>query len=138
MIKVCFKCHEPKDIDEFYKHPMMADGRLGKCKECAKADVRSHRRQNDSVREYDRQRYKNSVERQIAVRLTTDRWREENPEAVKAQGVLAYAIKLGKIVPQPCVVCGAKQVHGHHEDYNKPLDVIWYCAQHHIKHHLAK
>jgi len=36
--KVCFKCKKEKTIDNFYKHPKMTDGFLGKCKECTKKD----------------------------------------------------------------------------------------------------
>jgi hypothetical protein len=40
--KICFKCNTEKSIDSFYKHPKMADGRLNKCKDCNKKDVRDN------------------------------------------------------------------------------------------------
>ena len=47
------------------------------------------------------------------------------------------AIKSGKLVPQPCKVCGCVDVEAHHPDYSKPIDVVWLCAEHHREIHRA-
>ena len=39
--KKCFKCGVTKDISMFYRHPAMRDGRLNKCIECTKNDVKT-------------------------------------------------------------------------------------------------
>lgn len=40
---VCFKCKREKCLSEFYKHPQMANGHLGKCKDCTRKDAKERR-----------------------------------------------------------------------------------------------
>jgi hypothetical protein len=68
---------------------------------------------------------------------TTKKYEVENPEKIKAQRIVRNATKTGKLIrPIHCEVCNCEaKVHGHHEDYKKPLEVIWMCAKCHLYHH---
>lgn len=133
--KRCFKCNVEKPLSLFYKHKGMADGHLNKCKDCAKTDVRLHRRDNESVREYDRKRYKENPDRKKYTESVARKWAEKHPKRKKAQWTLNNAVRDRRIKKEPCVGCGAEKVQAHHHDYNKPLSVTWLCARcHHIFH----
>lgn len=45
------------------------------------------------------------------------------------------AVARGLLTPTPCQHCGASKVEGHHEDYSKPLMVVWLCRPCHARHH---
>ena len=57
------------------------------------------------------------------------------PEKVNARKLLRYAIRLGLLKQRPCAICGSVKSQGHHEDYSKPLEVIWLCQLHHSEKH---
>lgn len=53
-----------------------------------------------------------------------------------ARQMVRQAIRYGELVRQPCEVCGAENnVEAHHDDYRKPLEVIWLCIKHHDARH---
>lgn len=133
-MKTCFKCQQSKPETEFYKHAAMADGRLGKCIDCTKADVTKHRQENwERVRAYDRLRA--SQPHRVATRLRVGgEYAEKYPARIKANRALRNAVQAGRITRQPCWVCGEKAV-AHHPDYDRPLDVVWLCQPHHKQAH---
>jgi hypothetical protein len=45
------------------------------------------------------------------------------------------AIREGALTRKTCEVCGDPKSEGHHEDYSKPLDVVWLCRWHHTLAH---
>lgn len=51
--------------------------------------------------------------------------------------VIAKAIKDGLITrPKKCSQCGhTGKINGHHEDYDKPLELVWLCNRCHIRLH---
>lgn len=133
--KECFKCKTVKPLDEFYKHAMMADGHVNKCKLCNKKDVTDNRNNNlERFREYDRVRGKNA-DRIKATTEITRAWREEDKRRSKAHSAVARAIKLGLLIREICMRCAEPKTVGHHEDYDKPLEVMWLCQPCHKKRH---
>ena len=54
----------------------------------------------------------------------------KHPGRLKAKNKIAYYVFHGRIQkPDRCSSCGRiGTVHGHHNDYSKPLEVEWLCA----------
>jgi hypothetical protein len=135
MEKQCFKCGDVKPLDAFYKHPMMPDGHLNKCAECTKSDARANRAARiEYYRAYDRMRAKepHRVKERVERAKAHPRPRPE-PDPVKraARIALGNAVRDGLVKKPPeCEVCAVcdDSLHGHHEDYSKPLEVIWVCT----------
>lgn len=121
--KVCFKCKVEKKLTEFYVHPAMGDGRLNKCKECARKDVRANYEANtERYRAYDRARG----------------YRAGDPTKVAARNAVNHALETGALVKGDCEVgvdCHGR-IEGHHDDYSKPLKVRWLCKKHHAQEHM--
>ena len=133
--KTCFKCKTVKLLDEFYKHSAMADGHLNKCKECNKKDALEHRFKNiEKVREYDKRRAKLPERVKLALRVNQE-WRAADKRRSQCHNAVARAIRNNELSPMPCVRCGELKSLAHHEDYNKPLDVMWLCQPCHKQRH---
>ena len=63
---------------------------------------------------------------------------ELSPEQRKKANARTYANqykKRGVIEKQPCCVCGSLESEMHHDDYDKPTQVRWYCREHHLEMH---
>lgn len=149
--KVCFKCDRRLPLTDFYKHPQMGDGHLNKCKECTKRDVSENYRGNlDHYKAYERSRLHDpkrvSARREHGKRLWREqpdkirghrsRWAAKNGHKRAAQITMGNAIRDGKLKRQPCERCGSLRAQGHHEDYSKPLEVMWLCPKHHGERHM--
>lgn len=55
-----------------------------------------------------------------------------------ARSYLNVYMKRGYIFKQSCSICGSEKSEAHHEDYNKPLEVIWFCRSCHLDFHKQK
>ena len=146
--KECFKCKMILPLTEFYPHKQMGDGHLNKCKSCAKKDSHSRflKKLKDPewlLKERERQRKKESRRRSegfckkyLKRPEYLKRYRLNNPLKYKAHVSVRRALVKGDLIRGNCVICNNELTQAHHEDYNKPLEVIWYCAKHHSERHI--
>lgn len=150
-MKLCRECEVVKLTTEFYRQPKAADGLMYICKGCHKARVIHRSRTNPAVQAYDRERAKRPavkarIERNAAKWIKTHPEkanidRKRNPEKAKARIAVGNALRSDqgrtpKLFKGPCEVCGTtEKITAHHDDYARPLDVRWLCAQHHADLH---
>lgn len=149
-MKKCSKCKVEKDSSEFYRCRRNKDGRQGRCIECDRKRVNEWRKKNkERIYDYNR-KYRTDhpdavikwKERRNIRDANTKPWvdyRRNNPEKYKAKRKVYYALRKGIMTKRPCQICGSiNNIHAHHEDYSKPLSVIWLCPQHHKDIHRGK
>jgi len=120
--KKCRRCREVKPLTGFpklYGEEKGIGGRKSYCSKCKRSTLAS---------KASRKKYKKTdVER----------------KKIKVRKTLRRAVKANKI-PKPtiCSICNEsfpkEKIHGHHEDYSKPLDVIWCCQACHMEIHNEK
>lgn len=130
----CRVCDEIKPCEDFYPRQVRKCGTVGECKDCTRARVKRRAQTNPMVQEYDRQRAKTPKRAALRAKIGK-RWREENAVAYAAQTAVGNAIRDGRLKRDPCLFCGAGEVHAHHRDYTKPLEVIWLCPKCHHRLH---
>ena len=117
-MKICSTCKKKKSISSFSF--FFAFGKFYQrsyCVECFRAYSRGWKKRNRKKQyEYSR------------------RWIKKNKKKHLAHSRIAEAIKSGKLKRQPCQICG-KKAHAHHDNYNEPLKVKWFCNFHHKQIH---
>ena len=146
-MKACRECCVVKSLGDFYRHPQMGDGYLNKCKVCVRLRIDRWRAENlEHVQEYDRQRgrqphRKRKVKERAPIyrerkAIYLKRYNDSNKDKSRARSITRKAVQSGLLKVAPCLRCGfAFGVHGHHEDYSKPLDVTWLCVPCHGERH---
>jgi hypothetical protein len=148
MKKHCRQCDTDVRRADYYRHPKSADGLMAICKACHKGNVRdNYLRNREHFREYERGRanlphrieareaYARTPEGRAAQARSTKAWASRNSVKRKAQIACGNAIRDGRLIRQPCDVCGEVKAQAHHDDYGKPLDVRWLCTKHHAEWH---
>lgn len=126
-MKVCSTCKIKKRPSDFYRNKNTKDGLQSNCKECANISaLKSHRKNKDKWQLHYRE-----TRREYRSEYKT---REVPMYKRKTRAQVYKAVRSGKLVRKPCH-CGNVQVEGHHNDYSKPLKVVWLCRSHHLERH---
>jgi len=137
MLYKCGVCNKFKEYDDFPKDKRTLLGITYDCKKC-RVIFSLANRDKDKARDYNR--------------INACKLRSENPEKYRererkrvrvkddkyhARMLLNRAIKSGKITrPSKCSECDSiGRITAHHDDYSKPLEVVWLCYECHGKKH---
>ncbi len=152
-MKFCSKCKLEKDESDFWIRNNRKSGVNSECKECAKIRrTQAYRERNAEMREKRRIYYQKNRQKlcksQVDSQKGNRRYRKyQNQYSIKkvksgdkkyvARRILNMAVRCGMVQrPDSCEKCFARiKVEGHHEDYNKPLDVVWVCKKCHLEIH---
>ena len=134
-MKICNKCGAEKEIVDFVKDHRIKSGLGGWCKDCARQHQQSAKCKK--AHKEAQRKYKQSKKGRATQQRKDVKYRVAYPEKIKARHVVSHAIRDGKLKrPSICEFCKEKRfVHGHHEDYSKPLDVVWLCRECHKELH---
>lgn len=150
--KQCTKCKSVLPFSEFHKWKYGKDGYKSCCKKCNTKDVTSYQKtprgrqihlrnsckyERTEKGKRNKKRYVGSDKGCIMVKERSRKNRERFPEKCRARDVLNNAVKSGKIkAPSNCIVCSKRRkLHGHHDDYDNPLEVRWMCQKCHDTEH---
>lgn len=136
--KNCNKCSKELPADTgFYASD-------NTCKECRKARVKQNRLDKiEYYKAYDKARdsrpdrvkarasYAKTAEGIIAGNKAKAAYAEKNKKKRSAHHTVNNMVRDGKISkPSSCESCGKikSRIEGHHDDYDKPLEVRWLCS----------
>ena len=127
--KRCTKCHQYKTEAGFYEMAATKDGLRPDCKSCRKAATRKYHQTEQG--QASRRRYKQNKNRPVVARRARQRHRRKYPLATFVYVRVARAIRTGEITrPAHCEQClmPHKYIYAHHENYSKPLEIVWLCS----------
>jgi len=131
----CSLCKKikPATLEYFKRDKAKNNGLSSWCRECTRARdriySRKYREENPEWKKDNNRKNTGLVKRLVA------EYCEKYPERVKALSIFHRALYSGKIKRGECEICGSEKVDGHHQDYSKPLEVVWLCHRHHKQLH---
>lgn len=137
--KRCPPCGAIKPISEFHRDAGRLDGLQARCKSChVEANRKSRLNNPEANRERHRRRTQKNPEQEQARKAA---WQAANREKIAAQRAVRRELRAGRMArPNTCDSCGVGadqfRIEAHHDDYARPVDVMWLCSPCHGQRHL--
>jgi len=119
-LKRCRGCKEIKPLRDFPESKDHHGGYHSHCQICKKQKERLWRIKNKDFLNKRRKQYN-----------------IDHPNKQNARNVFRNAVQRKELLrPNRCSTCGiVGKIDGHHEDYNKPLEIVWLCKRcHRLRH----
>jgi len=152
-MKVCRRCKIAHPSEAFAETHKSHDGLAWLCRDCTRLRAKEYRAaKGERARSEDRARHVRDRDKRNAA-LRDLRARRPDPAANRQQKAkrlartggasraVESALRGGLLDRGPCESAAGGgcrgRIEGHHDDYNKPLDVRWLCVQHHNDWHRA-
>lgn len=139
-MKKCSQCFRELELKMFKKRTKSKDGLKACCRDCHRGYDRryqSSEKYKKTESEYRRLYRLTPKGKEVASGQMTKRVTKRDIKRL-AREKLHTEVRCGRVQRGSCVVCGEPKAHGHHEDYTKPLEVIWLCRVHHEETHNKK
>jgi len=114
--KKCSSCRAEKPLDDFHNYKNSKDGKVHRCKDCARAGSLKCMRRKKGTRD-----------KGLAIKAVR-KYMAKRPEIPKASSIW-YEYKIANKIELP------SGHHAHHWSYNKPKDVIVLSLANHRKIH---
>ena len=154
--KRCSRCGHVKPFNHFHRAGSSRDGHHAYCIPCRKEyratpaqravssalRKRHAQKRREEWRAYREVNAEKEKKRSREWRRGNLDWFREYDQSEKARiskqakRAVHKAIVDGTLKRQPCERCGSEvNIHAHHEDYSRPLDVIWLCRTCHGLRH---
>lgn len=123
--KVCPKCKVEKLFNQYYRDITTKLGISVYCMPCQRKQASD---------------YEKTEKGKATVRRKNANMVAKYPIKSQARRILHSKVKSGVIIkPTQCSLCNnyfqKRWIQAHHEDYNRPLDVLWLCDICHKKKH---
>jgi len=131
--KTCTQCSTSKPLADF---PPAKDGKYGRnseCRECHRKRWHSYIRRPEVVEANKKGRRNRSAYKQASLGGDPIKMAKFLARDTVRRAIIGGVLVKGDV----CFDCGTNgdDLHGHHDDYNKPMEVVWLCAPCHSKRH---